>query len=440
MSSEPRHVLIARPAGLSGYAPREWCSVCGKKSSSDTVLKCTIVGCPNTCHAKCLQEGNAFSCAQVQDLRSALNITDSVVYVEEAPLQDEETLPQPKHDEDDGLLELERDELVAIVRQLRLDLAKKNNILGFFNAFSEDIAKHRDAIVTVLTLIDNIAATKSSLEELEVKSVSCTAQPDKIDKDWTKLIQENSQTHSWWTSDNPRKLKKVCHLQESTDCGQQSGVIPPEQPNQLQNHTVLGRNILNSNSGNPRRSIQQNRRSNFSPQNRNSHYNRNNHTSNKQRPIPNQRRQNPRNNQEKIGQGNQTAPQQRIRKYCNHCRKAGHTDDICFNKKKCDYCQRQGHQIENCHTRKNEERQERLFRSLASEQAQNNVVLVQSLQRHLAPLYAVSNQTSTGIGNWQGYPVNQHQGPLHHFNHQPSPANQGTTLPNNAYPQQTRYT
>ena len=415
MSSEPRHSLIARPVGLPGYAPREWCSVCGKKKNSGSVLKCTTLGCPNTCHAKCLQDGNAFSCAQVQDLRSALNITDSVVYEEEASLDGEEPLSQQKND-DDGLLELDNAELVTIVRQLRLDLAKKNNILGFFNDFSKDIAKHRDAIVTVLGLIDNIAATKSSLEDLEVRSVSCTAQPDKIDKDWTKLIQENCQTHSWWTSDNPRKLKKVCQVIENTDHNQQSIVIPPEQSNQLQNQTLLGGNIPNSNSVNSQRSTQDNRRSNSSTQNRN-YVNRNNQTSNRQRTFPNQSRQNHRLNPSNLGQGNHTALQQRIKKYCNYCRRTGHTDDICFNKKKCNYCQRQGHQIEACHARKNEERQERLFRTLASEQAQNNAVLFQSLQRHLAPLYTATNQTSTDIGNWQGYPVHQHQGNLHHFNH-----------------------
>ena len=439
MSSEPRHVLIARPAGLPGYAPREWCSVCGKKAS-DSVLKCITLGCPNTCHAKCLQDSNTFSCVQVQDLRSALNIPDSVVYEEEAPLDGEEPLTQPKHDDDDGLLELENAELVDIVRKLRLDLAKKNNILGFFNAFSEDIAKHRDAIVTVLGLIDNIAATKSSLEELEVKSVSCTAQPDKIDRDWNKLIQENSQTHTWWTSDNPRKLKKVYQPLENTNHNQQPNVIPAEQTNRLQNQTQLGGNIPNSNSVSSHRSTQKNRRSNFPTQNKNPHINRNYQTNNNQRPITNQPRQNYRNNQGNLRQGDHTSPQQRINKYCNHCRKTGHTDETCFNKKKCDYCLRQGHQIEDCYTRKNEERQERLFRTLATEQAQNNVVLVQSLQRHLAPLYSVSNQTSTGTGNWQGYPVHLHQGPLNHFNHHSSSANQGTTLPNNAYPQQPRYT
>lgn len=51
------HVLISRPAGLPGYAPREWCAVCGKNTANYSTIRCAGDNCPNTCHVSCL-DGN----------------------------------------------------------------------------------------------------------------------------------------------------------------------------------------------------------------------------------------------------------------------------------------------------------------------------------------------------------------------------------------------
>ena len=150
---------------------------------------------------------------QVPHLRQALNILDAVVYVG-AARSDEQELAQPENENvNDELLQLESSELIDIIRRLQVELTRKNTILNFFSTISHDIAKQRDALTTLLHFIDNITATKSSLEELEVKSTACTARPDKIDGDWLREINSNTQLQAWWISDKPRKLKKVCHLE-----------------------------------------------------------------------------------------------------------------------------------------------------------------------------------------------------------------------------------
>lgn len=414
MQSEPRHVLIARPAGLPGYAPREWCAVCGKSSGSSAVLKCAAEGCPNTCHINCLSDNENFNCVDVQELRTSMSILDKVIYVDVAQLTDQEVSPDTGEDTDE-LLQLGSHELVAIIRRLQTDITRKNNILSFFTSFTKDIAKHRDAIVTVLQFIDNISATTSSLEELEVNSVACSARPDRIDEDWNKEINSNSQLQAWWTSSKPRKLKNVYQLQgknnqETTKVNshQIAHQLQPQEPARRgsQNRTPDVSTIIQENQNIP-----------SAPARNHPTYNKRNNIRNKQQTYPNQQHQHHRNNQANNSRPSIQIPQHHTTNrvlYCNYCNRSGHSEDNCLQKRKCNYCLRQGHQIQDCRTRQNEERQERFFRNLASEQAQNNAVLVQSLHKYLAPLQSTPNPITTGGGIWQGtssYPYYSHQYP-----------------------------
>ncbi|KAK4314247.1 hypothetical protein Pmani_014401 [Petrolisthes manimaculis] len=70
-----------------------------------------------------------------------------------------------------------------------------------------DLAENRDAVVTVLNLIDNIAATQTSLNNLTVNNIATTAKASNIDKDWQKLLSNNKVTRDWWDSDKPRRLQ-----------------------------------------------------------------------------------------------------------------------------------------------------------------------------------------------------------------------------------------
>lgn len=65
------------------------------------------------------------------------------------------------NDDSEDLLQLESRELVDIIRKLRVELARKNSILHFFEITSQTLAEKRDVVVTVLDLIDNISAARS---------------------------------------------------------------------------------------------------------------------------------------------------------------------------------------------------------------------------------------------------------------------------------------
>ena len=381
---EKRHVLIARPAGLPGYAPQEWCAVCGKTSVRGSTRKCIEDNCPNVCHTICLNGGETFDCFQATSLRSALNISDDVLYIDSTVDENSED----NVDQDDELSKLGNRELVAIIGRLQREITRKNSILSFFGSVTHDLASKRDAVVTVLNFIDNIVATKSSLEELEVNSVACSACPDKIDEEWSSAIEGNDQLKTWWTSEKPRKLRKVCHLEAprsplSTGHQQQQqprtarsypisnsqSVVPVQSgavSQQPQNH---GQTISHSSYGRQRSHqnipISGNRASNNNGRG-NSYFNNRSHNS-----LTSQQ-------QRRSFQSNsQNTP------YCTICRRRGHSDSNCEKRSKCDYCQRLGHTVHECRTRKQEERQERIYRNLIAEQTQQNQILIQSFQKCL---------------------------------------------------------
>ena len=118
------------------------------------------------------------------------------------------------------------------------------------------------------------------------------------------------------------------------------------------------------------------------------------------------------------------------RQYCNHCKRSGHSDSNCFKQQQCEFCHRRGHIAEDCRTRLNEQRQERFFRNLASEQAQHNSILVQSLQRIWTPQQA--NSATATPGHWQGTPSYHPQhNPQNLHNYQQAPTNLYTGIWNN---------
>lgn len=432
--NEHRHVLIARPAGLPGYAPREWCAVCGKASGNGPILKCLTTDCPNVCHITCLDESENFTCTQVPNLRTALNILDGVIYVDGPQSTDQAEVPVDNEDINEELLLLGSNELVAIIRRLQTELTRKNNILSFFSSMSHNIAKQRDALTTLLQFIDNVTATTSSLEELEVKSTACTARPDKIDEDWLMEINSNTQLQAWWISDKPRKLKKVCYLEEKTDASivassnsQQAQISQKSSTQQISSRTSEQPTPQEFNQ----EQLNHNRSSHTASQNLN-RMRRNNFVNNRQETRQSPQYQNSRKSQGSYRQPRQTNYNQSTsqRQYCNFCRRSGHSDSNCFKQKNCDYCHRQGHHIQDCRTRLSEERQEHLLKTLSSEQAQHNTLLVQSLQRYWSPLQVNPNPVISNTGVWQSYPsYHPPQQPLQ--NHQLPPQNHQQLLQNN---------
>ncbi|KAK3881509.1 hypothetical protein Pcinc_014054 [Petrolisthes cinctipes] len=211
------HRLITRPPGLPGYQPGRWCAVCGKTTSDRTIIDCSSGDCPNTSHTTCLGDSNTFDCCEVSALRTALGITAPVVYQaatvdsqDSSDLLDADTSDVAAADVDDDLedlLKLDPRELVENIRQLRKELKRKKSILSFFEATSQTLAEKRDAVVTVLDLIDNICAIRTSAEELDTRSIAATAKSHRIDEEWERHVASSDETANWWKSVKPRPLQ-----------------------------------------------------------------------------------------------------------------------------------------------------------------------------------------------------------------------------------------
>ncbi|KAK4328405.1 hypothetical protein Pmani_001192 [Petrolisthes manimaculis] len=107
------------------------------------------------------------------------------------------------------LLELQPSELVKVIRELRLELSRKNKLIHFYSRVSSNISGARDAVVSVLDYIDNIAANHSSSGSLNTRTFASSARPDWIDKEWVNHVTTNQDTQDWWTSDTPRPLKST---------------------------------------------------------------------------------------------------------------------------------------------------------------------------------------------------------------------------------------
>ncbi|KAK3880803.1 hypothetical protein Pcinc_014724 [Petrolisthes cinctipes] len=225
---EESHRAIARPAELSGYTPQTYCSVCGKTTVKLPSHPCVSQHCVNSIHTTCLGTETEFDCSKVGSLRRALGITAPVSYVEEttsAPTHSSDTDSSP---EDDlaHLLELQPSELVKVIRELRVELSRKNKLIRFYSSVSSNISGVRDAVVSVLDFNDNIAANHSSLGSLNTRTLASSACPDWIDKEWVNHVTTNQNTQDWWTSDNP------CPLRSTTTAFPPGPRLacPPDQP------------------------------------------------------------------------------------------------------------------------------------------------------------------------------------------------------------------
>ncbi|KAK3854046.1 hypothetical protein Pcinc_039443 [Petrolisthes cinctipes] len=213
------HRLITRPPGLPGYQPGRWCAVCGKTTSDKSIIDCSSGDCPNTSHTTCLGDSNTFDCCEVLALRTALGITAPVVYQaatadsqDSSDLLDTDTSDVAAADDDDDLedlLKLDPRELVENIRQLRKELKRKKNILSFFEATSQTLAEKRDAVVTVLDLIDNICAIRTSAQELDTRTIAVTAKSHRIDEEWERHVASSDETANWWKLVKPRPLQST---------------------------------------------------------------------------------------------------------------------------------------------------------------------------------------------------------------------------------------
>lgn len=392
------HALIARPLGLPGYEPIEWCAVCGKTSVNKPITHCTTTNCPNVCHNKCLGQNSSFECSEVGTLRHLQSISDAVTYVGDTPQQDDVrgVAATSEPNQDDDLLLLEPRELVSIIRQLRSELKRKKSILSFFGTASQSIAEKRDAVVTILDFIDNLTATKSSLDELDVKSIATSARSEKIDKEWQQHINTHRGSQAWWVSNKPRPLQAAstqhnCSGNSAPIQGRDlSGTITSQEHSLQTTKTQLNHrgNILPQQSHNsPAAATIGKKPSPFAKRNT---INPGGKTQRNKGTISAPHRHHKQGTYISVPQAYDLhvphpVTRQTVREYCQHCRRSGHTEEACRRKTRCSYCHRQGHTTQECRTRLDQERQERFFQKLTADQAQNNAVIIQSLNRYFVP-------------------------------------------------------
>lgn len=107
----------------------------------------------------------------------------------DTPLEAEISPATLSKDNSEDLHQLDSREPVDIFRNLKAEIARKNSILHFLETTSETLA------ITVLDLID-ISATRSSLEEFDVRFIATSARADKIDEEWNRHITGNSSSAS----------------------------------------------------------------------------------------------------------------------------------------------------------------------------------------------------------------------------------------------------
>lgn len=386
------HRLITRPLGLPGYQPGRWCAVCGKTTSNKTIIDCSHGDCPNTSHTTCLGDNNTFDCCETTALREALGITAPVVYqaAEDESLEgdadpsDADSSVAPAGDDElEDLLQLEPRELVEIIRQLRVELTRKKNILSFFETTSQTLAEKRDAVVTVLDFIDNISSTRSSTEELDTRSIAATARSHSIDKEWDRQVASSNATANWWTSGKPQPLQSTTNTTTTTSSGPSHP--PPPQTVTATSEGETKSVVAPTNTRNTR--ITENNKNNKKEL----------QTGHSSKPVSGST------------VSFRSSPRNQSRGYCKHCRRNGHTEANCLRRKKCTYCLRVGHTVEECRTRIAQEREENLFRRISTEQAQNNALIVQTLSRFLPLAHPASGPALPQplTGKWAPVPGNQ---------------------------------
>ena len=263
-----------------------------------------------------------------------------------------------EEESDSELSSLSREDLVTHVRKLRLELSSKNSLLSSFETLTQDLASKRDAVVTVLNLIDNIEAVKTSCASLETRTIACSAVSGKIDSEWQAKISSTTTggiaARNWWRSKTTGTTSDSSSNSEDRET--QGSPFHREQDSQEE---VISQ---------PQRRAE----SNVGAQHGSNYHGRgegtrvdSQQTSYARRNYPNRR----------SGFASQT---------CSHCGKRGHDKNRCRRLQFCDFCRGQGHTRDTCRTKQADDRQRTLLETLNTQQTRNIEILARSLQNILS--------------------------------------------------------
>ena len=116
-------------------------------------------------------------------------ITDQVVYmVHESTPEDTDTVTVTSDtstttttDEREGLLTLNKDDLITEVIKLRGELQEATSLQSELKQLCNSIASKRDAFVEALGFIDTLTATINSIQSKATRTIACSAIPHHID-------------------------------------------------------------------------------------------------------------------------------------------------------------------------------------------------------------------------------------------------------------------
>ncbi|KAG0715309.1 hypothetical protein GWK47_012230 [Chionoecetes opilio] len=95
--------------------------------------------------------------------------------------------------------DLSGEELVAQVISLRRELASSKGQIKTYSEVIDELPEKRRVLVEALSVVDTLLALKNLASgNTENRTISCTARPDKIEKDWDDHIRANAAAREWW--------------------------------------------------------------------------------------------------------------------------------------------------------------------------------------------------------------------------------------------------
>lgn len=100
---------------------------------------------------------------------------------------------QPHHTEEqgDGLDDIDKEELVTLLRTARKELVSSNAQLAHYRQVTADLEDKRSVLVEALSVVDTLLATRAT-EDFQQRSIACTARPQSIDRAASLLPRERT--------------------------------------------------------------------------------------------------------------------------------------------------------------------------------------------------------------------------------------------------------
>ena len=198
-------------------------------------------GCSNVCHERCLGNAAEYKCGDTGQLRAALGIDDPVIpYTHDTP-----AAPTPpafvdttEEGLEDDLASLPKVELAQLVRSLRNELASAKSHLTNYRFITGDLADKRRVLVEALSIVDTLIATHD-YEDLQQRSVACSARPKNIDAEVTPVApgEINQAPPPDLPHSHPSSHFTVSPTQPLISTSSPSGALPLSSPAPLQPHT-----------------------------------------------------------------------------------------------------------------------------------------------------------------------------------------------------------